>query len=168
MKEPAKNPTPQERRQDRLIHEWVHDPYKSKHKLADPTVCPPCGAVFHQGRWTWLTRPKGAHKALCPACQRIRDKYPAGSLSLRGGFLGRHKQEILNLVRHEEKAETTEHPLHRIMQIEEQVDGILITTTDIHLPRRIGEALHHAYQGEIDFHYIEEGSTLHVHWQREI
>jgi hypothetical protein len=36
------------------------------------------------------------------------------------------------------------------MQIEEQVDGILITTTDIHLPRRIGEALHRAYQGEIE------------------
>ena len=33
------------------------------------------------------------------------------------------------------------------MQIEEQADGILITTTDIHL-RRIGEALHRAYQGE--------------------
>ena len=26
-------------------------------------------------------------------------------------------------------------------------------TTDIHLPRRIGEALHRAYQ--LDFHYIE-------------
>ena len=50
----------QQRRQDRLIHEWVHDPYQSKRKLPDPTVCPQCGAVFHQGRWTWLTRPESA------------------------------------------------------------------------------------------------------------
>ncbi len=142
MKEPAKNPTPPQRRQDRLIHEWVHDPYK-------------------------LTRPEMAHEELCPACQRVRDKYPAGFLSLHGGFLDQHQQEILNLARHEEKAETAEHPLHRIMQIEEQADGILITTTDVHLPRRIGEALHRAYQGELDFHYIEEGSTLDVHWKRE-
>lgn len=167
MREPGKPPTPGQRRQDRLIHEWVHDPYKSKRKLPDPTVCPQCGAVFHEGRWTWLTPPKEAHEELCPACQRVRDKYPAGFLSLHGGFLDQHEQEIINLARNEERAETAEHPLHRIMQIEKQVDGILITTTDIHLPRRIGEALHRAYQGELDFHYIEEGSSLHVHWQRE-
>jgi NMD protein affecting ribosome stability and mRNA decay len=167
MKESAKNPTPQQRRQDRFIHERVHDPYKSKLKLPDPTVCPQCGAVFHQGRWTWLTRPQAAHEGLCPACQRVRDKYPAGFLSLHGGFLAQHKQEIVNLARREEKAETAEHPLHRIMQIEEQPDGVLITTTDIHLPRRIGEALLGAYRGDLDFHYVEEGSTIDVHWTRE-
>jgi NMD protein affecting ribosome stability and mRNA decay len=167
MNESAKNPTPPARRRDRLIHERVHDPYRSKGKLPDPTLCPQCGAVFHQGRWTWLPRPTMVHEELCPACHRIRDKYPAGFLSLHGGFLDHHKQEIVNLVRHEEKAETTEHPLHRIIQIEEQADGVLITTTDIHLPRRIGEALRRAYQGQLDFHYIEEESTLDVHWTRQ-
>jgi NMD protein affecting ribosome stability and mRNA decay len=168
MEESAKNPTPQQRRQDRLIREWVHDPYQSKHKLPDPTACPQCGAVFHRGRWTWLTRPKVAHEELCPACRRVRDKYPAGFLSLHGAFLDQHQEEILNLTRNEEKAETAEHPLHRIMQIEMQDDGILITTTDIHLPRRIGEAVYRAYQGELDFHYVEEGSILRLYWKREI
>ena len=167
MKDSAQQPTSQQHRQDRLIHERVHDPYKSTRKLPDPTACPQCDAVFHQGRWTWLTGLKATHEELCPACQRIRDKYPAGFLSIGGAFLDQHKQEIVNLVRHEEKTETTEHPLHRIMQIEEQADGLLITTTDIHLPRRIGEALHRAYQGEIDFHYVEEGSSLRVQWRRE-
>jgi hypothetical protein len=108
-----------------------------------------------------------AHEALCPAGQRVRDKYRAGFRSFHCGFLDQRNEEMVNLVRREEKAETTEHPLHRIMQIEEQADGILITTTDIHLPRRIGEALHRAYQGELDFHYVKEGSILDVHWQRE-
>jgi hypothetical protein len=114
-----------------------------------------------------MGRPADAHEELCPACLRIRDQYPAGFLSLSGRFLQQHQAEIVNLARNEERDEQAEHPLHRIMQIDEQVDGVLITTTDIHLPRRIGEALRRAYQGEVDFHYVEEGSILRVHWRRD-
>ncbi|MDF2781538.1 MAG: ATPase, partial [Geminicoccaceae bacterium] len=39
------------------------------------------------------------------------------------------------------------------MDIEERDGALVVRTTDIHLPRRIGEALHHAYRGELDFHY---------------
>lgn len=49
-----------------------------------------------------------------------------------------------------------EHPLHRITGVEEQDDAILVRTTDIHLPRRIGEALRHACRGELECHYEEE------------
>lgn len=38
-----------------------------------------------------------------------------------------------------------EHPLSRIMGIERRPEGLVISTTDTHLPRRIGEALKHAY-----------------------
>ena len=30
-------------RGDRLIREHVHDPYKTRLKLTEPTVCPQCG-----------------------------------------------------------------------------------------------------------------------------
>ncbi len=33
-------------RSDRLIKEQVHDPYMSRAKLPEPTVCPECGAVL--------------------------------------------------------------------------------------------------------------------------
>jgi RecG-like helicase len=105
---------------------------------------------------------------MCPACQRVREKYPAGFLALSGRFLQEHQEEILNLVCNEEQDENAERPLHRIMQIEEGTDGMVITTTDLHLPRRIGDALHRAHQGEISFHYIEEGNILRVHWKREV
>ena len=36
------------------------------------------------------------------------------------------------------------------MGIEEKPGSIVIKTTDIHLPRAIGEALHHAYKGSLD------------------
>ena len=77
------------------------------------------------------------------------------------------KGEILHLACHQEEQEKPEHPLHRIMAIDEQGDAIVVRTTDIHLPRRIGEALQHAYHGELDFRYEEETYFLRVHWTRD-
>jgi hypothetical protein len=113
-----------------------------------------------------MARPARSHEELCPACHRIRDKYPAGFLTLKGEFLKAHQEEILNLARNEEEEEKAEHPLQRIMAIEQEGEAIVLTTTDMHLVRRIGEALHHAYHGELEVHYIEEGSILRVSWQR--
>lgn len=153
-------------RHDRLLREWVHDTYKSKSKLPEPTVCPECGAVYHKGRWTWAERPDGAHAEMCPACHRIHDKVPAGFLSLKGEFLAEHKDEILHLVRNVEKKENMEHPLKRIMNVEEQKDSVVISFTDPHLARTAGEAIQHAYQGELDLHYQKEEFLLRVLWQR--
>ena len=49
---------------------------------------------------------------------------------------------------------------------EEQDDKLMITTTDIHLARGIGEALEHAYRGELAFHYNKAEYLLRVRWQR--
>ena len=166
VKESAKEAGFRAPRKDRLLRELVHDPYQSKSKLPDPTVCPGCGGVYHEGRWTWMGQPARAHVALCPACRRIRDGYPAGYLTMRGPFLQAHKQEILNVARNQEARARAEHPLQRIMAIEEQADGVLITTTDPHLARGIGEALYRAYQGVLEFRYTEEGSLLRVRWER--
>jgi len=155
------------RRGDRLIRERVHDPYKTRLKLPEPTVCPGCGAVYHEGRWTWAERPPGAYEELCQACHRIRDEYPAGYITIRGAFALAHKDEIIHLVRHEEGLEKTEHPLHRIMGIAESAGTIQITTTDIHLPRRLGDALEHAFKGKLEFFYEEETYLIRVHWTRE-
>lgn len=154
-------------RGDRLIREHVHDPYKTRLKLPDPTLCPQCGAVYSKGRWRWAERPDQPHEELCQACHRINDKYPAGILTLSGGFFGKHKAEIVGLARNQEKLEKGEHPLNRIMGVEHDDGAVVITTTDIHLPRRIGEALHHAYAGELEFHYQEESYSIRVSWRRD-
>jgi hypothetical protein len=154
-------------RQDRRLREHVHDPYKTRRKLPEPTVCPGCGSVFVKGRWSWAEKPEGANEERCQACHRIADKYPAGYLTLHGGFVFDHKDEIVNLARNTEALENGEHPLHRIMGVEEGEGGIEITTTDIHLPRRIGEALAHAFEGELDFHYDDEAYLIRVSWTRD-
>lgn len=153
-------------RRDRLQQETVHDSYKSKGKLPEPTLCPDCRAVFHGGRWQWLEQPKNAHQETCPACHRIHDHFPAGYVSLSGEFLSAHEAEILQLVKHHETREKADHPLQRIMDIEMGEQDCQITTTDIHLARGIGDALHHAYQGDLEYHYNPDQNLLRVSWSR--
>lgn len=153
-------------RRDRLQQETLQDSYKSKGKLPEPTLCPDCRAVFHGGRWQWLEPPKDAHQETCPACHRIHDRFPAGYVSLSGEFLSAHEAEILQLVKHHEAREKAEHPMQRIMDIEMGEQDCQITTTDIHLARGIGDALHHAYQGELEYHYNPDQNLLRVSWSR--
>ena len=153
-------------RRDRLPLETVMDSYKARGKLSEPTVCPDCGAVFQAGRWQWLARPKDAHQTTCPACHRIRDHFPAGYVSLSGDFFAQHEQEVMQLIHNREAQEKPRHPMQRIMAIEKTKHGTQVTTTDIHLARGIGEALHHAYQGGLEFHYNSDQNLLRVEWNR--
>ena len=153
-------------RADHLIRERVHDPYKARRKLPEPTLCRQCGAVYSKGRWHWAEPPGTPNEALCQACHRINDDYPAGTVRLSGAFLAKHRREILSLIRRQEELEKGEHPLNRIMYIANEDGDMVITTTDIHLPQRIGEALHSAYKGELDFHYEEESYAIRLSWRR--
>jgi NMD protein affecting ribosome stability and mRNA decay len=153
-------------RREQLLDEVTYDSYKSKRKLPEPTRCPDCGAVFQHGRWTWGAAPAGAHEARCPACHRVHDHFPAGYLRLGGEFFDQHRDEILARVRHCEELEKREHPLERIMALDPERDGLLVTTTGAHLARRMGEALHDAYKGELEFHYNKEDNLLRVAWRR--
>ena len=155
-------------RRDRLIHEAVHDPYRPGRKPAEPSVCPVCSAVFHNGRWQWTDAwPAHAHQTLCQACRRVRDGYPAGVITLRGGFVHGHKAEVLNLVRRQEQEEKAEHPLHRVMTITENPAAITINTTDVHLPRRIGEALRRAFKGSLNLQFEDDACFVRVNWNRD-
>jgi len=87
-------------------------------------------------------------------------------VTLSGAFLGSHRDEVLQLLRHEARQERDEHPMNRIMDVNEAPDEIVVTTTDIHTPRRIGNALERAYHGKLETRYGEDEYTLHVTWER--
>jgi len=153
-------------RRDELRDELVHDTYKSKGKLPEPTRCPDCGVIFSGGRWNWGLAPASAREERCPACQRVHERFPAGYVVLEGEFLAGHRDEVLQLARNREAKEKAEHPLERIMAIEDFEGGVQITTTDTHLARNIGEAVHSAYKGVLEYHYNKEQNLLRVHWAR--
>jgi hypothetical protein len=73
---------------------------------------------------------------------------------------------VTGLVKNTEAAEKKEHPLSRIMSMETTPGGLIISTTDTHLPRRIGEALKHAYHGELELHYDQDEDFVRVTWTR--
>jgi len=153
-------------RRDQTYQEDEHDTYKLQGKLKEPTVCPTCGAVFHKGRWTWRVKLEGAHEALCPACHRIHDKYPKGLVTIKGPFKDTQREQVIGLVKNTEEKEKKEHPLSRIMAIESRPEGLVVSTTDTHLSRRIGDSLKHAYLGKLELHYDQDEEFVRVTWTR--
>ena len=154
-------------RREQLLDNPRHDSYKAKVKLPDPTRCPECGAVYHKGRWTWDGSPgEKVHEQLCPACQRIRDGFPAGYVSLGGEYFATHHDEILNIAKNCEAKEKADHPLQRIMAIKDIEGGVMVTTTDAHLARRIAENIHDACKGSLALQYSKEENLLRATWTR--
>lgn len=154
-------------RKNKLIKDRRKDVYVDQIALKEAAICSKCNAVYTNGRWTWKTSNQAATKTTCPACRRINDNYPAGSIEIKGKFFYQHSSDILNLVNNVEKLEKNERPLERIITIKESKDKTIITTTGIHIARRIGEALSRSYQGNFDFQYADGEKSIRVFWERE-
>lgn len=161
------HPARSQPRPARRIHDEHHDVYGLPGKLTDPTVCSACGALYRDGRWTWVTAPAGSEEVTCPACRRIADGYPAGTLTVSGAFVAQHREELEHLIRNVEEREKSEHALKRIMVIEEEGDGFRVDTTDAKLARNIGTALHDAYRGTLALPPQQPGELARVKWQRD-
>jgi hypothetical protein len=146
----------------------ARDPYAVRRKLESPTLCPECHAVFEKGRWRWREEwPSDIHKEACPACCRARDRYPAGFVSLEGAFVRAHRREVLDIIRSEQQRESAEHPLNRVMSIEDRPGGLLVTSTDVHLPRLIGEAMRRSHKGQLRVTYDRHYYSIRVEWRRD-
>jgi len=159
-----RQPRPSGRRiAGRAQQDAIRDPYQAQHKPSEPATCPKCGAVYHRGRWQWRTAPEGAQPHLCPACHRTAERLPAGIVTLHRPSPNQREQ-VVGLVRNEEAAEKGEHPLNRVIAIEEADGNLVVSTTDIHLPRRIAEALKRAYHGEVEMHFDEDAYFVRIDW----
>lgn len=157
------------RRWGRAQEDGIGDSYKRPLKLPEPAVCRKCGAVYSRGRWHWAAPPENAVAMLCQACHREEDNYPAGLMLLTGSYLAAHRFELIELIRNQESAERAEHPLNRIMSLDEIApDRLVIATTDIHLPHRIGEALRRAHDGRLWEDFDKGSYFVRVEWHRDL
>jgi len=153
------------------------DPYIPRKSPSAVGICPKCRAIYRNKRWfldekefAVLTR-KGAGTgvawAKCPACRKIADGFPAGLVTLSGGYLRDHREDILNLVRNEEKRAMGFNPLERIIRVEEKGEALEIATTDEKLAQRIGREVRKACQGTVEYKWSEDSKLLRVNWARE-
>jgi hypothetical protein len=108
------------------------------------------------------------HQVECPACKRTREKVPGGYLRLEGSFLMVHQKEISHLITNVAHAEMGQHPLQRIIEVLPLENGIEITTTYEHIARRIADAVHRSYNGDLTIKYSDEEKRVRIHWVRDL
>ena len=142
------------------------DPYAARGVPFDPTVCPQRKAVFTDGAWRWMKAPSDAAIETCPACQRIRDDFPAGYITIKGEFFAQHKQEIIALLKTREAEAKSERPLQRIMAIDEKRHEIEVKTTDSQIARTLAEALHSQWKGDLKLRYSRDENLLRAVWKK--
>jgi NMD protein affecting ribosome stability and mRNA decay len=107
------------------------DPYRID-KRPDGAYCEQCGIVYIDKNWKLkaIEREKKV-PIICPACRKINDKYYMGVLTISGEFLKEHKDEIINLIKNEEKKLRSKNSLPRIALIEELNGAIVVNTTSV-------------------------------------
>jgi NMD protein affecting ribosome stability and mRNA decay len=142
------------------------DSYRDAEKIAGPARCPKCRATYVRGRWTWRRAPAVAKLHKCPACRRIEDDFPAGYVRLKGEFFRAHRAEVMAVVKAREAYARMEHPLQRFISVRPLADGVLVTTTDAHLARGVAQAVHAAFQGELDLSFSKSENLLRATWSR--
>ena len=151
----------------------LSDPYLTRKAYSEPTICPVCGLVYHNKRWTkddhlLHSIKEVAEKHKCPSCRKIEDRFAMGVvfISSESDFIKKHKSEINNLIRNEEKREFIRNPLDRIMSLKEKGNEFTVQTTSENLAIAIGKALHRAYNGEVKFSFSRENKQARVYWKR--
>src|SRR5512141_1818497 len=112
----------------------TRDSYLSRKGSLDVGVCPECHAISRKKRWYLdeaeyvLLARAGAVVRRCPACRKITDGFPSGVVTLR--------DDLLAIVRNEERRARETNPLERIMEIRDGGERVEILTTDEKLAQR--------------------------------
>jgi hypothetical protein len=150
----------------------------------DGAVCSVCSARYHNHHWALPATsarngsagvktngatgkaPPGGHRVLCPACRKLEEKDPGGIVRLSGDYWPQHRDEILNLIRNEEKKAMGANPVERILQIDEQDGYLVVQTTHEKLAQRLGRAIHKACHGDVEYKWSDDTKLVRVEWRR--
>lgn len=149
-----------------------NDPYLNMKAPKDMSKCKGCGAIYHDKRWNIYehvakitTTKKGT--VLCPACKKIKDGYAEGIVNLTGKFLPTHMEDIYNVIKRTEKNSIKKNPLGRIMDMEDIRGGVRISTTTVEFARKLGDAIHKAYKGDIEYKWSDGQKMARINWKRD-
>lgn len=148
------------------------DPYAMLKAPKGPAICRKCLAIYADKRWHFdkVQAPKLAasprtKKLVCPACQKIKDDYPEGIVTLTWSDLREHEPEIRGLIANVEARAASVNPLDRVMKIVRRKKDLEIQTTSDRLAQRIGRALVRSYKGTAAYHWAHRDMMVRVTWE---
>jgi NMD protein affecting ribosome stability and mRNA decay len=147
----------------------LEDPYLTRKSYKEPTLCPRCGLVYRRRRWQKIEGfdvSKAIEKHKCPACRKEEDHYVMGIVYIEGNFFKTRREEIMNMLKNEEKKQVVHNPLDRIMKIYEDKGGTRIETTSENLAIHLGRMLYHSYGGDVEYRFSDDQKLARVFWQR--
>jgi len=151
----------------------IHDTYLNKSQPKDRSYCKKCHAIYHNKRWyfdpqevEFLASQSKEKSIVCPACQKIADRFASGIVTVRGSFYKEHKEEIVNLIRNEETRAKGLNPLARIIEMNPNGEQLEILTTHEKLAQRIGNRLHKSFQGKVNYSWVPQDKMARVSWSR--
>jgi hypothetical protein len=137
-----------------------------------PAISRKCLAIYadKRGRFDKFEAPKLAasprtRKLVCPACQKTRDDYPEGLVTLTWSNLREHEPEIRGLIANVEARAVSVNPLDRVMKIVRRKKELEVQTTNDRLAQRIGCALVRSYKGKAAYSWAHRDMMVRVTWQ---
>lgn len=138
-------------------------------------VCPRCGAVRLDDHW--VAEPDAKLQAelakkkrqdeLCPGDLRLDRRQVDGIVTLKGGFLVSHRDEIVNLINRVARDVRRRNVAARLYEAVEENSSLSIETTDEHLAERIGKEVERAFKGTLEIKWQKKDSFARVTWQRD-
>jgi len=147
--------------------------YIPKDGVKEVAICTGCKALYWNKRWyldenesTKLSLDMVKNEVVCPACQRVHDKNPAGIVTFSGEYQLEHRDEILNAIKNTEERSRSKNPLARIMEIKQDKGTLVIFTTDDKLAQKLGRDINKAHNGNLEYQWSREDSFVRVNWSR--
>lgn len=146
------------------------DTYLPRRSPKEIIQCSGCGAFYVRRRWTLspptgFSKPANARPIFCPACMKMRERYPGGELHLLG-VESAERAEIVRILRNEEERARQKNPLERIMQLQAKDGDWRVETTTEKLAQRLGRSIKKARGGKIEYKWGHNNKFIRVIWDK--
>lgn len=157
--------------QNDLTMRYVDRRFDDKEDIAGPAICKRCHAYLETDHWLYsekrrreLQERPDVTVTLCPGCSRVERRLYEGEVRIYHGGNEALKQELLNLIHHEEARARIHNPMARIALLEERGDEIYLLTTTEFLAKRIGQELRKAHRGVLKLNRLPRERFMRVTW----
>jgi len=141
-------------------------------RLAEPSACDRCGAVFSKRAWRTggvVSRALLERVAwtVCPACRQTERQTGQGRIVLEGAFVGANAEPLRARIRNVAAQAAGDQPERRIVALTRRGASMEVLTTSQKLAHRIVRELLKAFKGRATYAWSDDG-TLFARWRRDL